>query len=47
MNMNIETCQSHFKKGRGVRDEGINAGNEPNQGTIYAYLENPCVTIIY
>jgi hypothetical protein len=24
---------------RGVREEGINVGEEPNWGTIYAYME--------
>jgi hypothetical protein len=46
---NIETCQSHFKKEEGRRE---NSGwFEPNGGTLYAYMENhsiaTCTTIIY
>jgi hypothetical protein len=34
---NIETCQSHFTKGKGKRE--INGGNELSCGTLYTYME--------
>jgi hypothetical protein len=36
--MNIETYQSHFKKGIGERGRK-NGCNEPNHGAMYAYME--------